>query len=305
MLNADQASSTAGQASHLILRNNALYGGYSPTAHMQGIYLDNWSSYTLEDNVFYHNGWKIGASRDDDPSIGGPTIFRHPIYAQDDTSGITRRNLIVDGAADGGSVRGDVFYSENLVIDCPIGVGAGGGLTYNAVRPSGVNIEISYNAFLGDADINSSNPRGMGMTSMNGRSGSSAHHNLWARSRNPNGVNNYTFITQADQNLPSYMDYHDNVAYLWASAIQTYLNGGNYPTQDFATYNNNIWDALTSGTNKNISAGTFPNPYTAAQLYSALGYADKQAFINYAIEHPEAHIQRQARALLFSGYGIN
>jgi hypothetical protein len=202
-------------------------------------------------------------------------------------------------------LRGDVVFTENVSIDNPIGVGVGGGLAYNVVGATGVSLEVSYNAFFGDADLNSSNPRGLAITSTNGKPGSSAHHNLIARSRNVAGVNNYAFVTQAGFNQPSYMTWDSNRVYQWTTTLQTTFNGGSFPAQDFPTYTNNIWDAATSATNTNIAGATFPNPYTAAQLYAALGFTDKQAFINYAIEHPEAHIQRQARALLFAGYGLN
>ena len=34
------------------------------------------------------------------------------------------------------------------------------------------------------------------------------------------------------------------------------------------------------------------------------GFADKAAFINYAIARPETRIQRTVRATLFAGYGV-
>jgi hypothetical protein len=185
-------------------------------------------------------------------------------------------------------------------------VALGGGTEYNIANPNGVNIEFAYNAILGDADITSAFPRGIAIISSNGRSGSSAHHNLIARSRNPNSTAAYTFSTEALFNQPSYMAWDHNVIYQWASADRTYIEGGPYgSTQSHATYTNNIWDSLTSGTNTNNAATAFPTPYTAAQLYLALGFTDKQAFINYAIEHPETHVQRNARQLLFAGYGLN
>jgi hypothetical protein len=70
------------------------------------------------------------------------------------------------------------------------------------------------------------------------------------------------------------------------------------------TYANNFWDDASSGTNTNVSTRVFPNAYTAAQLYAALGYADKTSLMTYAVNHPEAHIQRTARSLLFAGYGM-
>ncbi|WP_341632046.1 hypothetical protein [Sphingomonas agri] len=299
--------SASSQSDHLILRNNSIYGTWSVNDKAgQGIYFDGWQNATIEDNVIYHAGWKIGASRDDGVANGGPSMFKHSIYEQSTNAGpcITRRNLIADGSADGGQYRSNSTVSENVYIDNPISVSAGGGSNYYLYQPTGVNLEVSYNAILGDADLNSSNPRGVAIEASNGRLGSSVHHNLIARSRNVNGVNNWAFVTAADFNQPSYMGWDHNVVYQWTTALQIYLPGGAYPSQDFPTYTNNIWDAASSGTNTNIAGGTYPNPYTATQLYAALGFPDKQTFINYAIEHPEAHIQRQARTLLFAGYGM-
>jgi hypothetical protein len=99
------------------------------------------------------------------------------------------------------------------------------------------------------------------------------------------------------------MSYDRNVVYKWSTGAYV-EDAGPYATQIHTSYTNNIWDALTSGTNTNNAGISFPNPYTAAQLYSALGFADKQSFINYAISHPEAHIQRTARSMLFAGYAV-
>jgi hypothetical protein len=115
------------------------------------------------------------------------------------------------------------------------------------------------------------------------------------------------FSTEARYNQPSYMDWHDNLAYRRVPSGRTHFdNGGAYgTTQVFTSYETNLWDDPTLGTNANDASKSFPNPYTAAQLYVALGFADKQGFITYAIEHPEVHVQRSARQLLFTGYGMN
>jgi hypothetical protein len=291
---------------HLIVRNNSIYGSWSVANHRQGIYLDYWTNYTLEDNVFYHNGWKVGSDRNDAMAAGGllgDGVFRHSVYAQEDSSGTSRRNLMIDGPADCGSYRGDITFTENVAIDCPIGVGVGGGLYYNTQNPNGVNLQVSYNAFFGSADQDRDNLRGIGITSVNGKPGSSAGHNLFVRNPNPNGTNAYVFGTAAAFNQPSYMSYDHNVIYSWSPSA--YLNGGSFPAQNVPTFTNNIWDAASSGSNSNNAGASFPNPYTPAQLYAALGFADKQGLASYVIEHPEAHIQRQARALLFAGYGLN
>ncbi len=80
---------------------------------------------------------------------------------------------------------------------------------------------------------------------------------------------------------------------------------GAFVAQCHTSYDFNNWDGSAQGTNTNSASTSFATPYTAAQLYAALGFADKTAFINYAINHPETHIQRTARSMLFTGYGMN
>jgi hypothetical protein len=297
---------TAGTTQHhWIFRNNAIYGEWEAVNATggQGLYVDGTDSLTVEDNVFYHNGWKIGASRTDTLANGGATQFRHPIYQQVPTDAVVRRNLIVDGSADGGSFRGDITHYENVVIDCPQGASLGGGMEYNTGRPNGVAISSHDNAIIGSAQVPDSGAAGWGIVSQNGKLGSSAYNNLIVRS----GVGSSAFLTSAIEPQPSYMDYSNNVVYQWSTPGSTHYDGvaDPYTGMTHTTYNNNIWDDATSGTNTNNSSRTFPNPYTAAQLYAALGFADKQAFIDYAITHPEAHIQRNARVLLFAGYGMH
>jgi len=307
------APNTAGRMVGWVIRGNSIYGGWASSGHAQGLYMSG-TNYTLEDNVIWHGGWKVGASRDDDISAGGlvgDAVFRHNVYIQENSSGTVRRNLSIDGAADGGQYRGDVLFTENIGIDNPIQVGLGGGDQYSTYRPDGVSLEASYNVFLGDADITSSDPRGWGVTSANGKPGSSFHHNVIARSRNPNNASR-SFDTVLGYDVPSYMDWSDNVVYQWVSSGKTVLEETKgFTAGIFTSYNRNKWDDASSGTNVNISSVTFPNPYTMDQLYQALGFtgatsaARKQAFIDYMIAHPEDHgRQRSMLSLALQGYGI-
>jgi hypothetical protein len=290
------------RAQHWIVRNNAIYGTWDDTTATagHGIYADGCDTLTIEDNVFWHNGWKVGASRDDTLANGGASMFRHPVYQQTTTDAIFRRNLVADGAGDGGSFRGNATVTENLSIDNPIAYAVGA--SPHNDRPAGVDLTVAYNAVMGGADVISSLQRGWGIWSQNGRSGSSAHHNLLVQSYNV--VSGNAFRTTEDFSQPSYMDYHDNVSSLFNASGFTFQNPAMDPSLIHQTAENNIWDDPASGTNTNVLGHSFPNPYTAAQLYAALGYSSKQAFINYAIAHPEAHIQRSARAMLFAGYGL-
>ena len=301
----DQALSST-PAQHLVIRGNSFFGQWSATDTAQGLYLST-VNYTLEDNVFWHNGWKVGASRDDDISIGGlnggTATMNHPVYAQYSSNGIARRNLTIDGAADGGSYRGDILFTENVGIDNPIAIALGGGWEYATHRPGGVMLEASYNAFIGDADISSTNKRGWGMVSQNGKLGSSFHHNLIARSRN--AANSPAALsTSTGYDVPSYMDFHDNRIYQWVTSGKTISEGGDFPLQVHATYNNNIWDDPASGTNTNNGSVTFPNPYSDGQLFAALGCVDKTTCTARMVETPELHWAARARPILWQGYGM-
>jgi hypothetical protein len=292
------------QSTNVIIRKNAFYGAWSAgNGHPQGSYGAGITGLTIEDNVYWHTGWKVGVTRDEPEATGGPTIFNQSIYAQTSTASLIRRNLVMDTAAGGCSCRGDTTILENVFIDNPLAIIAGKGDDYNIHRPSGVVIEVGYNAIIGDADISSTLPRGNAITTGNGKQGSTTRHNLIVRSRNPNGANVVALSTDAEFNQPSYMTYDSNLIYQWASTTRTNVTGGSFPAQDFATYTNNLWDALTSGSNTNSSSVSFPGSYTDAQLFTALGCTDKATCAALMIETPEAGWALKARGLLFSAYG--
>ena len=297
------------RSTHDVVRMNSFYGEWHPSAHAQGIYNGGTDGITIEDNVFWHNGWKVGVTRDEPVATGGPTMFRHPVYAQNSSTAIMyRRNLVIDAAADGGHLLGPSTATENVIIDCPIALDMTGGVGYETVQPKGVLYEASYNAIIGAMDLTSTDPRGFGIITRNGAPGSSAHHNLLVRATNASGGNRDPFQIAANFGLPSYMDFHDNVSYLRTksgNSFAAYVDAVAGSVNHY-TVTNNIWDDPTDGNgNRNVSSVTFPHPYTADELYVALGFVDRQTFINYAIEHPEAFLARNARALLFTGYGMN
>jgi hypothetical protein len=284
-----------------IVRKNAFYGSWASSGHAQGFYDAGTDGITIEDNVFWHNGWKLGASRDDGPSAGGPTMFRHSIYTQTDTSALVRRNVFADPAATGASVRGDVTLSENVFLDNPMAIFAGVGNDYNFSRPNGVNIEIGRNLILGDADINSANPRGQAINTANGRAGSSAHNNVILRSRNPYAVNAMAFYNSALYNQPSYMTFSKNLVYRYSPVVSG--NGGNYPAQVITSFVENYWDAAPTGTNVSSSNMYFPNPLTATDMYSMMGCGSKDVCVAQMIASPEGNWAPRMREIMFKAYG--
>ena len=294
------------QAQHHVIRGNSFYGEWNTAGRAGGVYDAGVDYLTLEDNVFWHNGWKIGASRDDDPSVGGATVFSHPFYLQTDTSSLVRRNFTMDGAGDGANVRGDTLFTENVGIDNPICIGLGGGPQYNIDRPNGVRIEASYNACLSTDGVNSSHKIAWGITTANGVAGSSVHHNILVRSKDPSAPDTQGFSNYAAFDQPSYADYHHNLMWRWVVPpnMTYYAGGGAYPAQAHTTYNYNQWDGAAEGTNTNSGSLSFPTPYTEDQMWVALGCADKQTCALKMVETPELRWGAKAKTLIFAGYGL-
>lgn len=303
------------KGSHHIYRMNAIYGAYSTSgAKVQGIYDAGTIGVTIEDNVFWHNGWKTTATRGDTTANGGFAtggLFDHSAYIQYTTENITyRRNAVIQGPADGGHLLSDCVVQENLIIHCPRGIDVAPSTSYNA----GGNLQdVGYNAILECNDISGSgtgsDARGQGIWTGNGAPGSAIHHNLVARTLHPGSTNRGAFGTENvfGSSFTSYASWHDNVAYLATatpkSTISEYDNSGANPI--VTSYENNAWDDPASGTNINIADYVAPNPYTADELYAAGGYADEDAFVAYAIENPDLKPGRALYNLLMAGYGID
>jgi hypothetical protein len=301
---------------HLIIRNNSIYGVWSATDahHVGGIYVDGNGNVAVEDNVIYHTGWKIGVSRDVGPDAGGPTVFNHPLYLQCNCgTQVVRRNLMVDNSADGGIARGDFLtWKENVAIKSPNGFGIGSGNPQDfGYSVKGSLVDVSYNLSVGAVDMNTGNQRGQGYSTANLTAGSKIHNNLLIYSDATPAAADQTIATTGGSGYgfpsrPTYTNFENNVAFHWSSPSSVITEFG---SPVYTSYQNNLWDAATNGSNVQSTAGAFPHPYTQAELYAALtatypSITDYTSFVNYVIAHPEAHVQRTLRSLAFAGYGI-
>jgi hypothetical protein len=297
----------------IIIRNNSIYGTYTTnTSHTGGIYIDGNDDITIEDNVIWHTGWKIGASRDDPDTSGGPTVFNHPMYLQANSVIQTvRRNLMMDNAADGGIARGTtILWQQNVAIKSPSGFGFGPGNFVDwSAQPNGTTVDASYNLSVGAVDLNSGAPRGMGYTTANLTPGSRIHHNLliYSATAFPGNADQAIQTTGAngyDPSLASHLTYTEfefNTAFHW-SALNHAAFETSFPNRTF--YSDNIWDGTTSGLNTNSASASFPNAYTEAALYSASGVTDYNTLTTLASNYPENHYQRTLLATAFAGYGM-
>jgi hypothetical protein len=303
-------SGTNDQALHHVIRANSLYGCWSATSNAEGFFLAG-GNFTVEDNVLWHVGWKVGASRDADQSLGGcangPELFRHAVYQQYSATAIIRRNLIADPCTTGLSARGPTDCQGNIMLRCPIAAITGGGDNYDVHRPVGVPLTAAYNAVLGNRGVTGPSSTNLvrvsGFTSQNGTSGSSTHHNVVAYSQSL-VAGGTAYSTNAITGHPSYNDVHDNVEYNWAASSLVFTEGGPDPTANVCTYSNNRTSAST-GPFGNTHTTSFTNAYTEDTLAVAMGYADCDALMAYAIDHPEAFLARPALPIAMAGYGIS
>lgn len=310
ILDGGDGASTTPRSTNIIIRNNSIYGIWSSNgSHVGGIYIEGYDPVTIEDNVIWHTGWKIGGSRDDIDTAGGPTIFNHPIYLQAN-NGLTtvRRNLMMDNAADGGIARGStIAWQQNVAIKSPNGFGLGPGNSVDFIlHPNGSSLDASYNLSLGAVDLNSTSPRGQAYSLANVSPGGRVHHNLLIYSAvTPGNADNSVATTgAAGYGYPSnqtYTEFEFNVANHWSASGFAFVETN---TPIHSAYSDNVWDNPASGTNTNSGSASFPNAYTEAALYTAASVTDYSTLVTLATGHPEAHYQRALLSTAFAGYGM-
>lgn len=300
----------------VIFRNCGAHGQWDTSGDQQFVYASLVDGLTIEDCSMVHVGWKEGANRSDSATLGGATIYSHPVYTQDDSrNSVMRRCVIVNSAADGGRLKSGGLYQSNLVINCPIQADAGEGNEYTIHAPTGCYHDISGNLAFGSGKIDGSAGSTWGWhIKGNAAVGSAVHHNIAARSVDGNAGNALMMDAAHDaltsfQGLPSYGNFYNNVSYLWTASGNSFVAGSSNTTNPaLMTYltNNNVWDDPTGGTNKNWSAVTFPNSYTMLGLLSAVNvsYVDLNTAQTDWQNNPESRGWRNAISLGQLGYGV-
>lgn len=137
-----------GKASDITLRRSVITDAYDTDHHSQGLYVDNVNGFTLEENIFDHNGWNSAVAGAE------ATIHNHNVYFNYRNWDVTvRGNVIADAGSHGMQLRsgGDVY--NNLFLRNPIGMSFGHVNGSRAVA-GGIEGDISGNVFLGSRDIN-------------------------------------------------------------------------------------------------------------------------------------------------------
>lgn len=281
-----------------IMRLCASYGQYDARgSHTCGIYSAT-TNLTIEDCVFWHCGWKVGASRDAPVPAGGPDIFRHCVYLHSGkgTTALVRRNVLIDGAAAGLSLRGNHVCHHNVIIDCPTPDFKSGGSGTDTESPNGVSQRAYCHLVIGGADISSSQPRMEGFSCGDGTVDSFYAYCLYANNPGYNAVNNVWLNVQ--NGIPqqvSHMGFYHNRAYAFAPPIKkltlTKYGGGSLSSIQISADVDNV--VVTT------------SPMTNAQLYAAIGYASKHAMVDAMIADPSGNWAYGLLAAAAKGFKFN
>jgi hypothetical protein len=314
-----QSTGVAGvRMSNFIFRHCAFAYVSDSTEHAQGLYLDGTAGITVEDSVFYHNGWSDDGTRDTATNI--PTEFNHNVYVQNTTYGLLfRRNVNGHASESGLMMRGDGVANENVFANNPVNFTMGGGTAYNTARPSGVTYEARNNVIVGSENINTANPRGFGIGFENTRDGGVFDSNLIVNVGTNSTANQVPVSStwlSTEFNLPTYFNMTNNIVWRWApnfttnsygnNAFMTRIKSRQYPAQLHFTYSGNVIhnDTAPTGDNRQTPVTAYPDPTRDTYSYAAAnGYASETALWQAMVANPKAAWAKSIGDYIRAGYG--
>ena len=228
----------------------------------------------LQDVVAVHGGWKLGASRSDDPSVGGASVFGHGIYSAAEMEDCRYdRVVFVDSAADGANFRGNIAATCIVSIDEPIAGQIGGYSFSPSEAPDGTLVTVDDWLIMGSADISATAPRGGGPNNTNTQSGT--YIRKVAMFDNPKyGPQPNIYFTSACNNSDEIVHYWliDKVrGYNWSPNLLG--DPGAFPDHVNVTFNDCILD-IAGKPGVTAWGSPPPNYKTRAQVYAAMGYTE-------------------------------
>lgn len=291
-------------------------GAGSPP-HAQGLYMSQTSGITIEDCIFYHNGWLTNR---DDPVPDGADVFKHSAYFSTLTyNTIFRRNVTGHSSSHGLQARGGGIITDNIFASNPVGVLVGGGDNYNIYRPAGVTYNFDNNVVISSSDIRTGLSRGFGTWFSNTQNGGTANNNLIVNigplSTPPSNQWAIRPYDTAQFNLPTYINWTNNIEWNWNYNYGTANYTGNnlaaiianaaFPGQIFLTRNNNVTHYESPvGSNLQTPTTPFPDPgRTLATFATSAGYANEDALWAAMIANPKTHWAAQIANYIRAGFG--
>ena len=302
----------ATRLSNVVFRRCVFAYAYAPgSSHAQGLYLWTTDGVTVEDSIFYHNGWQ-GVDRNAVTADEGghADIFKHGAYFGTLTNNtIFRRNVAAHNSSHGMQMRGGGVATDNVFTSNPVNASVGGGDHYDLFRPSGVPYTFVNNVAVGSENIDAGNPRGFGMQFMNTQSGGIASGNIVVNVSPKATVNVFALSAASYFPQPTYINWTNNIQWGWGKATLASFTQdpgyGGIAAQIFITRTANIIDSENAGgSNLTAPAAPFPDPNRSVATFAiAQGYASEDAFWTYAIQHPEVSWAKQIGDYIRAGFG--
>lgn len=124
------------------------------SSHSQGLYVANTEGVLLEENVFDHNGWR------EDVTGAVPTIFRHNVYLQTNTTAVRAiGNIFANGASHGLQAREGGLIEDNLFVQNAIALLLGS--DWQTKEP--IRFIARHNVITEGRDLDAATPRGFGI----------------------------------------------------------------------------------------------------------------------------------------------
>jgi hypothetical protein len=110
---------------------------YSESSHSQGLYTSAVDGFTLEENIFIHNGWYTQQLNGGNEQDGGQaTMFNHNTYFTNSTNVTFSENMFLipsscgtKWTANDGFVAENIILDNNLFVDGEVAIGMGGNTT--------------------------------------------------------------------------------------------------------------------------------------------------------------------------------
>lgn len=222
---------------NFVIRRNVIVDAFSTTAgHSQGIYAYKVNGFTIEENVIDTNGWKRDLT-------AAPTIFNHNLYCHGYVSNMTfRGNISTWASSHGSSVNMDCLIENNFYAKNAVNI-------WVRTAPSTVRNNVVMDA----KDIDSANPRGMGMEvgptwpdAPNPPPGPAlVEGNIFAHSHSVGAA--HAIATNSNQQAQnSTMTIRNNIVYNW-NGHPLSINNTNTTRYDQVFVQNNTFVEPTSG----------------------------------------------------------
>ena len=157
-----------GLLTDIVVRRNFFFDNYSEAGHSQGLYGAGLRGFTLEENIFDHNGWyKQSINSDNDKAEGQATWFNHDTYFAGVHDVVFRENCFFRPSSigtkwtanHGEASSTNLVVDNNLYHDCEIGISMGGNESDPPYRFK--NISITENV-LGSPGLSRQSNRTLG-----------------------------------------------------------------------------------------------------------------------------------------------